>query len=179
DRLPGVHCGDVRVGDEPLRHEQGAPPVDRFELVRGRGPHLDGLGREDLGGHAPAASSEIGSPAWRRRTRRSLAGLFRKFLNARTTAPGAAVRARAARPSWASTTSALLGIWLTGEWITWTARPASLTRFFSWFAPIRLEPIPASQAKTTSFTSSACRTVMVLTPIRVVGQMFGRPTAGA
>ena len=129
-----MHGGDVCIGDETLRDEEGADPVDRFELVRGRGSHLDGLGREDLGRHAPAASSEIGSPAWRRRTRRSLAGLFRKFLNARTTAPGAAARAREARPSWASTTSALAGIWLTGEWMTWTARPASLTRFFSWSA---------------------------------------------
>ena len=96
-----------------------------------------------------AGSSAMGSPASRRRTSRSLAALLRKFRKVRTTACGAAARARAARPSWATTTSVFAGIWFTGEWITWTSRPAFLIRFLSWFAPMRLEPMPASQAKTT------------------------------
>ena len=36
------------------------------------------------------------------------------------------------------------------------ARFAFFTIFLSWFAPIRLLPMPASQAKTITLTSVAC-----------------------
>src|SRR6476469_2944624 len=67
--------------------------------------------------------------------------------------------------------------------MTLTCRPASFTRFFSWLAPIRLEPMPASQAKTTSFTSSACRTVISELPSGWCGDgwppdVWGRRAAG-
>jgi len=60
DRLPGVHRVHIVHGDKPLGHEQRADPVDGFVLASSRGPHLDGGGRQDLGGHAWAASSDIG-----------------------------------------------------------------------------------------------------------------------
>src|SRR6267143_3948716 len=47
--------------------------------------------------------------------------------------------------------------------ITRTLSPASLIFFLSWFAPMRLDPIPASQTNTTSFTSSA-RFMTMTTP---------------
>src|SRR6185295_19981800 len=149
DRLPGVHRLDVGRGHEALGDEDAADLLDRV-VLRGRDPaDLDGRPGQHIRGHAVPASSEMDSPAWRRRTRRSLAGLLRKLRNVRTTACGAADRARAASPSWATTTSVSLGIWLTGEWMTRTSSPASLIRFLSWLAPMRLDPIPASQAKTT------------------------------
>src|SRR5439155_19161163 len=149
DRLVLVHRLDVAVRHEALGEKDRPDLLDGVVQIRGPRTDADALAGQDIADHPPPAWSEIDWPAWSRFTRRSLAGLLRKFRNDSTTACGAALRARAARPSWAITTSVLGGIWLTGEWMTWTARPASFTRFFSWFAPIRLEPIPASQANAT------------------------------
>src|SRR5436309_16115373 len=44
--------------------------------------------------------------------------------------------------------------------MTLIPRPASLTRFFNWLAPMRLEPMPASHTNTTSRTSAAAFSTM-------------------
>src|SRR5207244_442896 len=72
------------------------------------------------GNHPADPSLEIDWPLVSRWTSRSEALLLRKFLKVRTTACGADLRARSARPSCAITTSVSGGISLTRAWITVT-----------------------------------------------------------
>src|SRR5438876_3849480 len=82
------------------------------------------------------------------------------------------------------TTSVSAGISLTRAWITLTGNPASFTRFFSWLAPMRLEPIPASHTNTTSRTSAAALSAMDRSlrvgrePPDAPGVCVGRPHGG-
>src|SRR4029077_14288643 len=111
-----LHLSNVLGRHATLRDEKRAHERDRLRAILRPRADDDRRPRQDLDRHdAFPASAEISSPATRPRSNRSEAVLFMKFLNVSTTALGATFRARSARPSWATTTSVLLGISFTGE----------------------------------------------------------------
>src|SRR5210317_2024884 len=74
-------------------------------------------------------------------------GSFKNMLKVTTTASGAAFWATSARFLWTTTTLASLGIARAGLWTTFTLTFAFFNFFLSALTLIKLDPIPASQAR--------------------------------
>ena len=94
-------------------------------------------------------------PAVRSAINLLIAGSFMNILKDITTELTATSFALFERPACATTTSASCGIRFTGECSIFTSKPAFFAYFIIPFFTIKLEPMPASHAKTIFLTSLA------------------------